>query len=398
MKSSRIYLDYASTTPIDKRVALLMEQISRKFFYNPSALYEEGRQTRKIINEARKKVASVLQSKPDEIFFTSGGTESNNIAIQGIIKKFKSENHNRIPHIITSSIEHSSVLEVFSELQKYGVEVTFVSPDDNGLVHFQEIMEQVKDNTILISLMYGNNEIGTISPISRIFKEIKRIRENEKKDRIFFHTDASQGAVYLNVRADYLGADLVTLDGSKLYGPRGVGVMYKKRGVKIEPIVYGGGHEEGIKSGTENTASIAGFAEALNIAEKEKIKEGERLVKLRDHAFEFFKKNIPGVIINGDTNKRLPNNINICIPGLDAEFAVIKLDLEGIACSSVTTCRNIGDDSSSYVIDELYKNKRNQAGADCSHSSLRISIGRNTKKTELDMAVKKIAQVIKKLT
>ncbi len=375
-KRSRIYLDYASITPLDKRVLKIMQPFFGENFHNPSSLYLEGRKNREEINHARKKIAHILQVKPTEIFFTSGGTESNNIALQGAFNSLKGKKI----HMITSKVEHSSVLEIFKYFETKGVNVTYLSVDAKGVINPQLVIDALREETALISLMYGNNEIGTINNISKISKLISKIRKEKKQKPVIFHTDASQGACYLNIRADYLGADLITIDGTKLYGPRGCGVLYIKRGTPISPIIFGGGHEEGIRSGTENTPSIIGLAEALTICQEEKDLETKRLIKLRDYAVNKLRKSIPDLVLNGSQEERLPNNINICLPGIDSEFMVIKLDLKGIACSSVTTCKNLMDDSSSYVIEDL--------DAKCAKSSLRISLGRFTTKNELDKALK----------
>lgn len=379
-KKKRVYLDHASITPIDKRVLKVMEPYMKENFHNPSSLYEEGRFVRAQINQARKKIAHILQVKPNEIFFTSGGTEANNIALQGIFSYFQKKSKGKKMHMITSAVEHSSILEIFKYFETKGVKVTYISVDEEGLISPSKVIKALRPETILVSLMYGNNEIGTINNISKLSKDITKERKTKKQKPAIIHTDASQGACYLNIRADHLGVDLLTIDGSKLYGPRGCGALYIKRGTPISPIIFGGGHEEGIRSGTENTAAIVGLAKALEICQEEKKKETKRLEKLRDYAIKALQESIPNLILNGSKKERLPNNINICIPGIDAEFFVIKLDLKGVACSSVTTCRNLMDDSASYVIEDLNKK--------CSKSSLRISLGRFTTKKELDKALK----------
>jgi cysteine desulfurase len=407
-KQKRIYLDYAAITPIDKKVVDVLHKQNKSNFYNPSSLYFEGRKVKNLSEEARKSIAKSFQCKIDEIYITSGGTESNNIAIQGVYRYQKNILKRKKIHMITSTIEHSSVLEAFRYIEAQGVMVTYVSPDEEGLVRPEMILKYINKDTVLISLMYGNNEIGTVNNISRISKDIKNFTKKNKINSIIIHTDASQGACYLNMRADYLGVDLITIDGSKLYGPRGTGVLYIKRGTKISPLFLGGGHERGIRSGTENIPAILGLAEALKICEKQKISEQKRLSILRESAFQYLTDNIPGLLINGSKKERLPNNINFCINGLDSEFLVIKLDLLGIACSSVTSCKNIGDDSSSYVIEELDKarkklsdkiNSRNNSSSfypsgssDCSKSSIRLSLGRFTTLDELKRALKIIVK------
>ena len=388
-EKKRIYLDYASITPLEPRVLKSILPYLTKNFYNPSSLYEEGRVARQAIDQARKDIALIFQVKASEIFFTTGGTESNNLALQGVFEALKRKNKKL--HMITSSVEHPSVLEIFRNFETKGVKVTYLNPDEDGLVTSEKTINALRKETVLVSLMYGNNEIGTVNNISKIFKEVKKFRSENNLGPIITHTDASQGVCYLNIRADYLKADLVTIDGSKIYGPRGIGALLVKRGTLLSPIFFGGGQEEGFRSGTENTASIVGLAEAFKIVEKEKQKENDRLKKLTNAAVKKILKNLPETIINGSLDERLPNNINVCFPELDAEFLVIKLDLLGISLSSVTTCKNLLDDSSSYVIAELDKNRKTS----CSKSSIRISVGRFTIKQELDKAIKIIIKEVK---
>lgn len=384
-KNPRIYLDYASITPLDPRVLKSMLPYLKDNFHNASSLYQEGLITRDAVNEARKKVAYYFQSKPNEVIFTSGGTEANNLALQGVYSVL---DHKIKIHMITSRVEHSSVLEVFKYFETKDVDVTYLDVDTEGKISTDSLIQSIRKETRLISLMYGNNEIGTINDIARLSKEIKKHTEKKKYKKIIFHTDASQGACYLNIRADYLGVDLITIDGSKLYGPRGSGALFIKNGTALQPVIFGGGHERGIRSGTENTSAIVGLARALEICQEDRVVETKRLEKMRDEVIEKLISNIDGLTINGSLKNRLPNNINFCIKDMDSEFMVIKLDQQGIACSSVTTCKNLMDDSSSYVIENLNPN--------CSRSSLRLSIGRHTDNEELDRAVKIIIKNIKR--
>ncbi len=452
----RIYLDYASVTPVDTRVLKDVLKNSKEFSANPSSLYKEGVLARKKLENARARVAACLEAQPDEIFFTSGGTESNNLAIQGVLVAAKKSelfsanapdhasnpdqaaNHasNQTPNIISSEIEHPSVRELLENLQKSGwCSVTYVPVDKSGIVDPKEIKKALKPETVLVSIMYANNEIGTIQPIheiAKVIRDFKKARKLEAKDDMaavtneypYFHTDASQAAAYEPLRQPYLGVDLMTLDGSKIYGPRSTGILYINRGVKAEPLMHGGSQEKrsntpggrsfGFRPGTENVANACGFALALEICQQEREKEVARISLLRDEVLGCIQKAVAAVLINGDTEKRLPNNINICLPGIDAEFAVLKLDARGVCVSSVTSCRAQDEDSSSYVIEALGRSNDEALGghgghmpkdasldgqkaparSSCSMSSLRITLGRFTSRNEAKRATKHIIEVL----
>jgi len=389
----RNYFDYASTTPLDKRVFRAMKPYITEKFANSSSLYKEGVETGKALAESRRVVASVLQVKPDEIIFTGGGTESNNLAILGTYFKCVDGHlphcvEDAHPHFVTTTIEHSSVLEVFRHIEKLGGKVSYVAPESNGVVDVKKIEEAITSETVLVSVMYANNEIGTIQPIREIGKIIKA--KKDAGQNIVFHVDACQGALYLSLLAHELLADFITLDSSKFYGPKGVGVLYKKRNVSISPIIFGGGQENGLRSGTENIPGIVGFAEALRIVSLEREPQTKHLSIERERIINTLIENIPGIMINGDRIKRLPNNINVCVPSLDAEYAVLRLDVLGFAVSSVTTCKTLSEDSSSYVIKELYGDES------CSRSSLRITLGRFTTKREVDALLKVLLIILKR--
>jgi cysteine desulfurase len=387
-KQKRAYFDYASAAPLDKRVLKAMLPYISGTYANPSSLYKEGVETRKAIDESRKVVAAVLQVKPEDIIFTGGGTESNNLALLGTFFHQKNVLKKEKIHIITTSIEHSSILEVCEQVKNLGGKVTYVSPKENGIIDPKEIEAAITPETVLVSVMYANNEIGTIQPIREIGALVKM--KKEKGQDILFHVDACQGASYLSLKPHDLLVDMMTLDGSKIYGPKGSGILYKKRILPLEPIVFGGGQEQGLRSGTENVASIVGFAEALRIAQLEKAAESEHLRKLQARIISSLTKEIKQLKLNGDADKRLPNNVNICLPGLDAEYAVLRMDVLGFSISSVTTCRTLSEDSSSYVIEELYKNE------DCSRSSLRITLGRFTTEKEVDSLIKNLLTILRK--
>lgn len=354
-----------------------------KVFANPSSLYKEGVEARKAIDAARKKVAQILQAKPEEVVFTTGGTEANNVAILGTYFHHKNILKKDKIHFVTTSIEHASVIEVFEHARRLGAKVTYVAPEENGIVSLKKIDEALRPETVLVSVQYANNEIGTIQPIREIGKRLSAMG-------IIFHVDACQAGSYLSLLVHDLHADLLTLDGSKIYGPKGTGMLYRKRSASLEPIFFGGGQESGLRPGTENTAGIVGFGEALTLAYKEKHEEGKRLRLLRDRLVKELLGKVKGLRLNGDAEKRLLNNINICLPDLDAEYAVLRLDTLGYAVSSVTSCKNLSEDSSSYVIEELYHDPS------CAKSSLRITLGRFTTEREASGLVKALLTVLQR--
>ncbi len=415
-----LYLDYAAATPIDRDILKFMRSKEEKLFANPSSLYSSGVMTSSVIADSRKKIADCIFAHSDEIIFAGSGTESNALAILGIVRAYTGEDK---PHIITSVIEHSAVLENCKMLERNGqADVTYVSINKFGFVDIKEIKSSLRENTILVSIMYANNEIGTIQPITEIAKAIRHFRKIKKlgKESYFekssdllagearhlqnsffypvFHTDACQAMNYLPIKnIEKLGVDLLTFNSSKIYGPKGVGVLYKKRGVIIEPIYYGGGQEFGIRSGTENTIAIIGIAQALVKACFIKEKEINRLIKIRDYGIEkllaLSKIADYKIILNGDREDRLPNNINISISGISSELLVIELDARGIFVSSKSACKSDEIDES-YVISAL--RLAQDIKLNTIDGSLRISLGRQTKKTDMDILVLAIADILKK--
>ena len=382
-KKKRAYFDYASATPLDPRVVKAMQPYLVQKYANPSSLYKEGVETRKAIETARKKVAAVFQCKPEEIIFTGGGTESNNMAILGTYFHHKNIIKKEKIHFVTTSIEHPSVLETFEHIRSLGGKVTYVSPEENGIVSIKKIEEALRPETVLVSVMYANNEIGTLQPI----REIGKILKARTMTPIAFHTDASQ-AGYLSLLVNDLQVDFLTLDASKIYGPKSSGILFKK--LPLSPILFGGGQESGLRSGTENTPAIIGCAETLSILHRERANEGKRLQDMRNRMENELLKKVKGLKLNGEREKRVPHILNVCLPGLDAEYAVLRMDALGFAISSVTSCKTLSEDSSSYVIEELYQDES------CSKSSLRISLGRFTTEKEVRTLTDALLTVLKK--
>ena len=381
-------MDYASTTPMDSEVFGVMKKYFSDKFENPSSLYKEGVLIREEVEEARGEASRLLHTRPEEIIFTSGGTESDNLALLGIFEQARLEGIQK-PHIIISSIEHPAIFEVKKEIEKRGGTVSVISVDEEGILNIEELGDAMTSNTVLVSIMYANNEIGTIQPITKISRTISKWKKTQgKEDRNypFFHTDASQAPNYLSCDLNALGADMMTLDGSKIYGPKGIGCLIKKHYVKIAPQLIGGGQESGMRAGTENVPSIIGFVHALKKAQETREEESQRLTELRDYFISELLKEFKGSTINGSLEYRMPNNINICIPNMNAEFAVIQLDEKGIACSFMTACKNLDDESSSYVIEALGKKE-------CTTSSLRFTLGRQTTKENIDFTIQSLKDI-----
>lgn len=387
-KKKRIYMDYASTTPTSPEVFLAMTEYSKKNFANPSALHFEGRNAKEALKVSREKISKFLNVRSNEIIFTSSGTESNNLAVMGVFKSAIKLGISK-PHIITTNIEHPAILNVCEEVEKMGGEVTYIKVSKDGLVSPQDIFDAIKDNTVLISVMYANNEIGTIQPIENISRKIKnwKLKNPSKNNYPYFHTDACQAGLYLTLNVSTLGVDFLTLDGIKIYGPAGVGLLYVKSDTEISPVVFGGGQEKGLRSGTENVVNIVGLAKAIEIAENLKEAESKRLTIIRDYGIEQILKNFPGSKLNGSKENRLPNNIDICFPGMDSEFMVVALDVAGISASYSSSCKTIDEDSSSFVIKALDRDE-------CSMSSLRFSLGRDTEKKDIDTLVSVLRKVV----
>lgn len=381
-KPKKIYMDYAASA-----------------LPNPSSIHELGLLAKKKLEQARKDVAGVLGSRADEIIFTSGGTEGNNLAIQGIV--FATKEKNFLPHIITTNIEHPSVLETCRLLAERNLaEISVVSIEPNGIVDPKKIKKEIKPNTVLVSVMYANNEIGTIQPIKEIAKNIRHYKKAKsyKLKAIsypFFHTDAVQAVNYLELSVERLGVDLLTLSGSKIEGAGRTGVLYKRKSVPLLNIFGGGDQEGGLRPGTENLAEILKFSSAFLKGQKIKDKEGERLKKLRNY---FIKKlSNFDFILNGDTLNRLPNNINITFPKIPSDLLVIELSARGIMTSSKSACKS-SSSKGSYVIKALHSARQDLAEKyDPEIGGLRFSLGSDTKKKDIDYTIKSLSKILTKL-
>jgi len=403
-----IYLDNAAATPVDPRVQREMMR-AIKIYGNPSSYNDLGRQAAKELSGARLKVARFFGAHSEEIIFTSSGSEANNMAIFGIAKsiqkrqilnpKFEILNKarkykilNPKPHIVTTKIEHPSVLEPIRWIEGEGFDVTYLSVDKEGFINPDEFQNALRPETILVSVMYANNEIGTIEPINKIGKIIKEFRGgleiHGKLAWPIFHIDACQAAGYLNMNVNSLQADLLTFNGSKIGGPRGVGVLYVRRGTELSPFVLGGGQEKGLRAGTENLPAILGLAKAIELIDA---KEAVRLMNLRDYFINKIRKICPDIKLNGHTGRdRLPNNINISIPDLDSENLLLELDKYGIYAGSGSACTSHAVEPS-HVLRAIGVEKKYLSGA------LRFSMGRQTTKKDLEYVLKVLPKIISDL-
>ena len=382
----KIYLDHAATTYLDRRVFEAMKPYLWDIYGNPSSIHYEGRKAKYAIYQTRKKIAGILNCQPIEIIFTGSGTESCNLAILGLSEAFKKEKG----HIITTKIEHSAVLRPCEKLEKEGFKVTYLPVDKEGLIDISDLEKAIRPETFLVSVMYANNEIGTIQPIKEIGSLIKKINNKRPASRIYFHTDACQTAGFFDLDTNKLGVDLLTLNSSKIYGPKGVGLLFARQGTPLRPIILGGGQERGLRSGTENLPGIIGLGKALEIVHKSKTKESKRLSGLRDYLIEGIQRRIPKTILNGHPKKRLPNNVNISILDIEGEAALLWLDKYGIFASTGSACDSQSLDPS-HVILALGRPYSH------AHGSLRFSLGEKTKKKDIDYLLKVLPKIVKRL-
>lgn len=378
-----IHLDYASTTPLDSEVFECMKPYFTQEFYNPSALYDGAREVKSILEKSRSHVARYLGCREDEVIFTSGGTESSNIGIRGVLQATWSEDPRRVPHVVTTEFEHPATLELCIFLEKKGwITMTLIKPNEFGVITPEAIEQALIQETVLVSCIHVHNETGIIQPIRGISRKIQKIRKEKDQKSIYpvFHVDASQSPCYIKVQKESLGADLITLDAAKFYGPKGVGVLFVKGNVPLEAVYHGGGQEKGIRPGTENIPGIVGFAQALLLAEQKREEESVRIRELNDFFCKEIKENFPEAHIHGFNQERSPHIINICFPNVDSEFLTIKLASEGVNVSFMTACKTAGEESISQSIQSF--------DPKCSGSSIRFSFGRKTTKKEVKKAIK----------
>ncbi len=375
----RIYLDYAATTPTHSEVVKAMLPYFDEVYGNPSSIHVCGQEARGAINEARVKIASLIGADDEEIVFTSGGTESDNAAIKGVAYA----NRSRGNHIITSAIEHHAVLETCQFLESQGFSLTCLPVDKYGMVSPDDVKKAITNKTILISIMHANNEIGTIEPIA----EISRIAQEAD---VYFHTDAVQTVGHLPINVNKLGASLLSMSAHKLYGPKGVGALYIRKGTRLVPFMHGGEQERGRRASTENVAGIVGFGKAIEIAQQEMGEEAERLTQLRDRLIKGILAGIEHTRLNGHPVNRLPNNVNISVAYVEGESMCLNLDLAGI-CSSTGSACSSGTAEPSHVLLALGLSPIH------AHSSLRFTLGKWTTPEDIDTVLEVLPRTVAKL-
>lgn len=375
-----IYLDYAAATPLDPSVKAAMEPFWSRAFYNPSATYLAAQLVSKALSEARAKVAAIVGARPAEIVFTAGGTEANNLAIQGVMQAYPDAN------VVVSQVEHDSIIE---PANKYNHKAAQVLP--NGQVDLDDLRSKIDDSTVMISIIYANNEIGTIQPIREVSKlladvRLKRLKTGNKLP-LYFHSDACQAAAYLDLHVRRLGVDMLTLNGGKIYGPKQSGVLYVKTGTVVKPQILGGGQESGRRSGTENVGSIVGLATALELVQSRREFEAARLRTLQGLFLTELANKLPKSIINGTLKYRLPNNLHITIPGQDNERLMMQLDEAGILCATGSAC-SASNEEPSHVLKAIGLSDA------LAQASLRFSMGRDTSKADIIYTVTTLARIV----
>ncbi|MBS4540050.1 cysteine desulfurase NifS [Clostridium sp. D2Q-11] len=374
-----VYMDNAATTPVKKEIVESMIPYFTENYGNPSSIYRRGRDSKKAIDESRDLVAKILGASSREIYFTSGGSESDNWAIKGVALG----NKNKGNHIITTKIEHHAVLHTCQYLERNGFEVTYLDVDEYGMISLDDLKKAINKNTILISIIYANNEVGTIQPI----KEIGKIA---KDNDIYFHTDAVQAVGNIEIDVDELGVDLLSLSAHKFYGPKGVGALYIRKGVKLNPYIHGGAQERNRRAGTENIAAIVGLAKALELAYNNLESHNENLIYLRNKLIKGIMNEISYVKLNGHPEKRLPGNVNVSIEFIEGEALLLSLDMVGIAASSGSACTSGSLDPSHVLLAMGLPHE-------IAHGSLRLSLGDFNTEEEVDYVIENLAKIVQRL-
>ena len=376
----KVYLDNNATTRTREEVVAAMSPYFSGIYGNASSIHQFGRPARTAVDQARAKVAALLGAQgPEDIIFTAGGTESDNFAIKGVVNALRSKGN----HIITSAIEHQAVLNTCKFLSKEGCQVTYVGVDEYGVIKLDELKKAITDKTILITVMHANNEIGTIEPIEKIGKIAK-------EKGIYFHTDAVQSVGKLPLDLKRMNIDLLSMSGHKLYGPKGIGALYIRKGTKITPQMHGGHHEMGKRAGTENVPGIVGLGKACELAQRELVSESKRLTELRDYLYKGITSRIEDVRLNGHPQKRLPNTLNVGFKYLEGEGIILNLDMEGIGASTGSACTS-GSLEPSHVLSAMSVDAADIQG------SVRFSLGRDNAKEDIDYVLGVLPPIIKRL-
>ncbi|RQD70573.1 MAG: cysteine desulfurase NifS [Tindallia sp. MSAO_Bac2] len=375
----KVYLDYSATTPVKPEVLDAMLPYLKDYYGNPSSLHSFGRENKKAIDTARDQIAKTFNAKPEEIFFTGGGSESDNWAIKGVAAALKTRGR----HIITTNIEHHAVLHACQYLEKEGFEVTYLPVDEDGLISVEDLKNSIRKDTILITIMYANNEIGTLQPI----EEIAAIA---KENKIIFHTDAVQAYGHIKIDTQQLPVDMISISAHKLYGPKGVGALYLRKGTKIHNLIHGGAQERKKRAGTENIAGIVGFGKAAEMAYENLEEHVQHLTELRDYLLDEILDKIPYTKLNGHREKRLINNVNVSFEFIEGESMLLSLDMVGIAASSGSACTS-GSLDPSHVLLSL------GLSHEMAHGSLRLTLGDQNTKEEIDYVLEQLPPIVQRL-
>lgn len=377
--SREVYMDNAATTKIKPEVLEVMVSCLENEYGNPSSIYKIGRSSKKVLEESRETIAKAIGATSRELFFTSGGSESDNWAIKGIADAQKNKGN----HIITTKMEHHAVLHPCEYLEKNGFEVTYLDVDEHGLVDLEQLKESIKKETILISVIFANNEVGTIQPI-------KEIGEIAKANNVVFHTDAVQAIGHVDIDVEDLNIDLLTMTAHKIYGPKGIGALYIRKGVNIKPLIHGGAQEKRRRAGTENIPSIVGFAKAVELATANIAEDNKKLTKLRDKLISEIEKNIDHIKLNGHPEKRLPGNVNFSFEYIEGESLLLSLDMLGISASSGSACTSGSLDPSHVLLCMGLPHE-------IAHGSLRLSLGDFNTEDEIPYVVENLVTIVDRL-
>lgn len=376
---NKVYMDNAATTAMRKEVLDAMLPYMTTMYGNPSSIHSFGRDAKLATDKARAQIASVLNCLPDEIIFTGGGSEADNMAIKGTASRLALKGK----HIITSAVEHHAVLHTCAQLEKQGFEVTYLPVDGFGTVSPTDLEAAIRPDTILVTIMYANNEMGTIMPI-------KELAEVAHKHKVLFHTDAVQAVCHIPIDVKAEGIDMLSLSGHKFHGPKGIGALYIRRGVSVDPLISGGAQERNRRAGTENVPAIVGMGYAAEIAASTMIEDGVRLTKLRDRMISYILENIPYVKLNGHPTKRLPGNVNVSIEYIEGEAILLMLDINGIAASSGSACTSGSLDPSHVLLAMGLPHE-------IAHGSLRLSISDMTTDEEVDYVLDVLVKIVGRL-
>lgn len=375
-----IYLDHAATTPLDGAVLAAMQPYLTEWFYNPSAQYDAARKVKQDLEDARAAIAHWVGARPNELTFTAGGTEANNLAINGVMSQYPGAN------VVVSSIEHDSILR---SAEQYPSRLVAVQPD--GRIDLKSLKASIDDHTVLVSVQYVNNELGTVQPLKDVARVVQDVRSKRRANGIdlpiYMHTDACQASGYLDIHASRLGADMITINASKIYGPKQIGALFVKAGIVLQAQILGGGQERGKRSGTENVAGSIGFATALTMAQEGRHKESERLRNIQQEFMTQLEQKIPTIVINGSKKYRTPNNVHVTIPGQDNERLMMQLDNEGIIVAVGSAC-SASNDEPSHVLTAIGLTDAE------AQASLRFTMGRSTTTEAITRVVDVLAKLV----